>query len=220
MSLIKSTTSGNGFKFGGIASSEDADEEGDVILRKHLDVSYISRRGYVNWDHSKAIEHQLGYTTKVEVIKPSDVSRFEDMLQVPLTKSASLYVEGAFYEHSPKAMQVYDLLKSIPPGTEGSLGLSVEGGVLRSDQGVVKALIRGVAITPSPAQPDTLCRLMKSLSLDVNSSVEGVVVETLAKSGLTESQAIIKVMEMRPQYDLKLAQKIVRFVFDNLSSGG
>lgn len=37
-------------KFGGVASSEDTDVDGDAILRKALDISYISKRGYVNWD--------------------------------------------------------------------------------------------------------------------------------------------------------------------------
>lgn len=207
-------------RFGGIASSEDTDVEGDVILRKMLDISYISKRGYVNWNHSPDPENQLGYTTRAEVIKAGDVPRYEDLLQVTLNKSASLYVEGVFYKESEKAMHVHRLLKSIPPGQDGAIGLSVEGGVLRTSEGVSRAIIRGVAITPSPAQPDTLCRLMKSLSLGVSSPVDGVMVEAIINKGLTESEAIVKVLELRPHFTLDLAKLMVRHLFDKVQLGG
>jgi len=223
VSLLKSTKPGEEDqfpRFGGVASSEDTDVDGDAILRKMLDISYIAKRGYVNWDHSRDPENQLGFTTKAEVIKAGDVAKYEDLLQVPLTKSASLYVEGVLYRNSEKAMHVYNLLKSIPPGQDGSIGLSVEGGVLRTKDGISRAMIRGVAITPAPAQPDTLCRLMKSLGLDVSSAVEGVVVEDAINKGLTESEAVVRVLELRPHFTVHLAKLMVRHIFSKVQPGG
>lgn len=207
-------------RFGGIASSENTDVDGDSILRKMLDVSYIAKRGYVNWDHSRAPADQLGFVTKAEVIGQGDVARYEDMLQVPLHKSASLFVQGMFYKHSTKAQEVMKLLKSIPAGQDGAVGMSVEGGVLRSKDGVVKAIVRGVAITPAPAHPDTLCRMMKSLSLGVSSSVEGTAIEEAMLKGMRESDAVLRVMELRPQYDLPFAKRLVRHIFSKIQSGG
>jgi hypothetical protein len=79
---------------------------------------------------------------------------------------------------------------------------------------------RGVDITPAPAHPETLCRLVKSLSLDVTTAVEGVVAEDAIKKGLTESEAIVRLMELRPNYPLGLAKKIVQFVFAKVQTGG
>lgn len=221
--LLKSATTAaenDNPKFGGIASSEGTDEDGDAILRKHLDITYISKRGYVNWDHSRSPENQLGFITKAVIIKPDEINMYEDLLETPLTKSASLYVEGSLYKNSSKAMDVHRLLTSIPKGVDGSLGLSVEGGVLRKDGGIQMALIRGVAITPTPAQPDTLCRLMKSLSLDVSTSVESEMVIEAINKGLSESEAVVRVMELRPNLPLELAKKIVKYVFNKVNLGG
>lgn len=221
LSLLKSASSDGGYpKFGGVASSENTDVDGDSILRKMLDISYISKRGYVNWDHSRDPENQLGYTTRAEIIRPADLGMYEDKLQVTLTKSASLYVEGILYKESAKAMHVHSLLKSIPEGEEGSLGLSVEGGVLRTKDGIQKALIRGVAITPAPAQPDTLCRLVKALSFDVSNTVEGLVVNEALMKGLTLSEAVVRIMELRPNIPLELAKQIVNHVFQTIHPGG
>lgn len=207
-------------RFGGIASSENTDVDGDSILRKMLDVSYIAKRGYVNWDHSRLPSDQLGYVTKAEVIGHNDVAKYEDLLQVSLHKSASLFVQGVFYKHSDKAMDVMKMLKSIPVGQDGAVGMSVEGGVLRSKDGVVKAIVRGVAITPAPAHPDTLCRMMKSLSLDVSNSVGSTAIEEAMLKGMRENDAVLRVMELRPQYDLPLARKLVRYIFSKIQSGG
>lgn len=204
------------WKFGGIASSEDVDVEGDRILRKSLDLSYIQRRGYVNWDHSRDPSNQIGFTSGANLIEPGSLSRYEDILSAPLSKSSSVYVEGFLYKHVKKAQEVMDIMRSIPSATPGALGLSVEGGMAKNAEGsIVKAIVRGVAVTPVPAHPDTLCRLVKSLSSGVSKEVEHAVVD-MAKSvssGLTFDAAVIRLMELRPRLSLDLAKKVVRYAF-------
>lgn len=217
--LLKSSSSGDLEDpnyvptFGGIASSETPDEEGDVILRKMLNVKYISRRGYVNWDHSRQPDDQLGFITTAKVVSAGDVPRYEDLLGTPLSKTSSLYVEGSLYKHVPKAIRVIEMLKSIPRGSQGGLGLSVDGSQLRSPSGIVQAIVQGVAITPAPAHTETLCRLLKSLGslgLGLSSSVDGTSANIIP-DGLTEAQAVIRVMELRPTFTLELAKRLVRF---------
>lgn len=151
------------WRFRGIASDESPDVEDDSILRKALDLSYAQSRGFVNWEHSPEPEHQIGYLTKAELINPSDVKRFQDQLGVKLSKSASVFVEGELYQYVSKAEAVANLLKSAPPGK--GLGLSLQGALARDPENgaVLKAFVRGVAITSVPAHPRTLAQLSKSL---------------------------------------------------------
>lgn len=203
------------WRFGGIASAESVDVDGDSLLRKNLDISYLQKRGYVNWDHSRDPLNQLGYCTKAEVVSVDQLPELESLLGIPLEKSASIYVEGVLYKHNPRAKEVFDLLKSIPEGQEGSLGLSVEGGMIRAEDGGVKrAMVRGIAITPAPTHPDTLCRLMKALSSPVNTgvgydgTVEGV------EASFIFNDAVVRLLEMRPKLPLELAKRIVQFTID------
>lgn len=214
--LKKQGGSENLWRVGGIASSESMDEEGDVLLRKVLDLSYVSRRGYINWDHSRAPADQLGFTTVAEVIAPGDVGKYEDMLDTPLSKSSSVYVEGRLYQHVKRAQEVYDILKSIPEKTEGSLGLSVDGSMARAaNKSVIKAMVRGVAVTPVPAHPETLCRLVKSLRSGVATAVEYAPVTGLSGTEqLTFDGAVVLVQRIFPGISFAKAEKMVKSIFE------
>lgn len=212
--LIKATSSDglSDWKFGGIASAESIDVDGDAILKKALDISYLQKRGYVNWDHSRAPVDQLGYCTKAEIVGLDQLPSLESSLGIPLDKSASIYVEGVLYKNSPRAKEVFDLLSSIPKGQEGSLGMSVEGGMIRSEDGAVKrAMVRGIAITPAPTHPDTLCRLVKALSSPVNT---GVVHDSMRDQSFIFNDAVVRLLEMRPKLPLELAKRIVQYTID------
>lgn len=201
-------------RFGGVASCESIDVEGEALLRKHLDITYLQQRGYVNWDHSRAITDQIGFITKALIIPAGGSGQYEDILKTSLSKSASLYVEGQLYAHSKHAQEVSNLLKSIPEGAPGALGMSVEGSkVVDKETGLLKkAIVRGVAITPAPIHPETCARILKSLGLDVNRSVERVELSKAIPSGLSFEQAVVRVMERNPKIRLPLAKQIVHFI--------
>lgn len=219
--LKKAETIPGLWKFGGIASSEAIDAEGDVILRKVLDVSYLAKRGYVNWDHSRAPADQLGFTTRAEIIEPNDVGRYEEILDVPLEKTVSVYVEGALYQSVKKAQEVYEILKSIPSGVEGALGLSVEGAMVRNeDKSIARAVVRGCAMTPVPAHPDTLCRLVKSLSLSLSNGVGQDQRTGVRKSTLTFNDAVVRMLEYHPTLGLARAKRLVKGIFEQLNKSG
>ena len=113
--LLKADEGEEGFwNFAGIASDSSKDTDGDEILSKSLDVSYAKKRGFVNWNHSREPEDQIGFIRTIKVIQKSEIKDFSKQLGRELSPSASLYVEGELYKHVQKAKAVRDIMKSAP----------------------------------------------------------------------------------------------------------
>lgn len=192
------------WSFAGIASDESADIEGDEILKSMLDLSYAAKRGFVNWNHSRAPEDQIGYLTKAVILEGGELSKLQKEFGIPLSESASVYVEGALYRYQPRAAAVRNILKSATPGYSGGLGLSIDG-VMSQDQEsgkMMKAFVRGCAMTPAPAHMQTLCQLKKSLQS------QGFDFSALGKE-LTYDSAVIYVLEKRPYLTVTVAKQLV-----------
>ena len=216
--LFKGHQDDNGdYRFAGVASDEspDSSPERDAILRKHLDVTYAQTHGYVNWDHGRGPEDQIGALTKAVIIPPEQLNTYSALAGVELPDTASLWVEGVLYKHQPRAQSVVNMLKSVEDGTvpfgKGP-GLSIDGSAIRNVQGKMqKAIVRGVAITPSPAHTSTFCNLVKSLlqTNDEVGDVETGLVKTI--DCLTYEEAVVTVLEMRPEMPFALAKQIVDY---------
>lgn len=216
------------WKFSGIASDEDTDVDGDRILKKSIDLSYANARGYVNWDHSREPEYQIGFLTKATIVSSREVEKLRKSGFPNLSETATVYMEGELYKSNPKALAVHEIMKSTPEGASG-LGLSLDGAVARdiNSGGIVKAYVRGVAITPQPAQPKTLVRMMKSIQAynqlqgsadlaDLPGAIAGQVVEMLNKATtktaeMNEDEAVLWVLRQRPNWSYDLAKKVVGF---------
>jgi hypothetical protein len=214
LSLLKNVESeGRSYRFCGVASDESPDMSSynDEILRKSLDLTYAQRRGFVNWDHSREPQDQLGFLTRAEVIPLEKIAEYEERVGRTLNPTASVYVEGNLYKNVKKVEHVLDILSSVDAGGEGSLGLSLDGASLRDrdTHKLLKAIVRGVAITPSPAHVKTFCSLKKSLE----AVSDGGIID-----GLTFDAAVIRIMEMRPHISLKLAKNIVRWIVQKKQS--
>jgi len=242
MSLIKAvdTEDESGpWRFAGIASDESEDVEGDTILRKALDVSYAAKRGYVNWDHSRRPSDQIGFLTRCEVLSKSRIEELNESIgSVPA--SATVYVEGELYKHIPAAKDTFNLLKSVPASAVGP-GLSLDGAVARdrSNGNVVRAFVRGVAISPAPAHPSTVARLKKSLlaydaiaglegqlPTDLSMSIARDVVTELRKHAvgvpqnpLSHDEAVMFVLRKRPHFTYELASKLVQYTLQKMERG-
>jgi len=221
------------WKFAGVASDEETDVEGDGILRKALDLSYAQARGYVNWDHSREPSDQLGFLTKATLITEKNRGELETELGITLSKTATVYVEGELYKDVGKAQEVRDIMKSAVEGP--GLGLSLDGVCARDldKGGIVKAFVRGVAITPVPAQPRTLLRLKKSLQVyeslaelsqlpaDLPAAIAAELAVHLKKSLLAEEiqsseemdfdAATLWVLKKRPHLTYEVASKVVKY---------
>lgn len=224
------------WRFRGIASDEAPDVEGDEILRRSLDLGYAASRGFVNWNHGTDPEDQIGWLDRAELVSPRDVPRLEDDLGVALSKTATVFVEGSLYKYVKRAEAVASLLKSAPPGK--GLGLSLQGEMARDpkDLRILKAFVRGVAITQVPAHPRTLVSLAKSLKgggmqkeagkglspeelREVAGLVSGSLAAELRKSlgipeprPLTRDEAILTVLKNRPHWTYAVAAGAVDHV--------
>lgn len=149
------------WKIAGIASSEGIDEDGEQLLRSTLDISYLAKRGTLNWNHRDDPASQLGSITKAEIIPDGGVAYYEDMLGKSLPADSTIYIEGQLYKTLSMAKSVHDILTD----NNARLGLSIEGGILyNKDKGIKKVFARHCAVTPTPSQSDTLCQLAKSLT--------------------------------------------------------
>lgn len=164
--LLKVSKGTDGWSFSGVASDEGEDEDGDAILRNQLDISYAQERGYVNWNHSRNPADQIGYLTKCEIIGPEQAGQLKKDLGIDIPDSASVFVEGRLYEHVGRAKEVRDIMRSATDASRGP-GLSLDGSVARVKGKLTKAIVRGVAFTPMPAQKRTLAVLKKSLASTV-----------------------------------------------------
>jgi len=245
--LLKAIPSEDGtdagpWRFKGIASDEEADVSGDTILRKSIDLSYAKAKGFVNWDHSRAPEDQLGFLTKCILLTPAEVERIQDSFETPLSKTASVYIEGELYKGIPRAANVHEMLKSTPQSGTGGLGLSLDGVVARDKQsrGIVRAFVRGVAVTPQPQHPKTLFKLKKSLQayemMDPSGAMlpadlisqlakevakeitQGQLVKSLPKT-LSHDEAIIFVLRQKPKWTYAVAEQFVTW-HEQTKTGG
>lgn len=222
--LCKSLEAGSqdSWKFKGIASDESPDVTGDEILRKSLDLTYAQQRGYVNWDHSRKPEDQIGFLTHVEILGGARLGELQKNMGVSVPDTATVYLEGELYRYVKRAQAVHDLMKSaIDAGNAKGLGLSLDGVMARDREsgGIVKAFVRGVALCTVPAHPKTMCMLMKSLQSYSSGDVDGVkeVVEGLQKSArvMSAQDAILWVLQQRPKWTYEFATKVVNYTIVN-----
>jgi len=224
------------WKFAGIASDESEDVDGDKILKKSIDLTYARERGFVNWDHSRDPSNQLGFLTKAILVTDKNKEKLAEELGMPLAGTASVYVEGELYKNVKKAAEVWDIMKSTPSGVSG-LGISLDGVIARDrlTSNIVKAFVRGVAITPVPAHPKTLLRLRKSLQgyammedsglpPELPAEIAAIVVDELKKHLSIESQtkiklnddeAILWLLKKRPRFTYDIAKKVLQFTKEN-----
>lgn len=153
----------------GIASTEEKDQQGEVVMQEKMDCSYLLEKGYLNWNHSHAPEDQIG--------KPLEVIKMPGGPETPGGKPATFF-RALLLEGVARADAVWMLSKALETsagiGTGRSLGFSVEGGV-RTRQGnlLVETVVRHMAATHEPvnAQSVARCVMAKSQGFKVPDSV-------------------------------------------------
>jgi hypothetical protein len=159
-------------RFQGFITTEHPDRENEIVLQDGLDFSEFLKLGYFNDNHSKATGDVLGYPLKVEKRTTPDGKRGH-------------WVEGRLLKGYGPADRVWDLAMSLKKEkAPRQIGFSLQGSVLRrldaagrpvdmtdeneaKRQGkiIAKAIVRHVAITPSPVNPYTgMEALVKSLT--------------------------------------------------------
>lgn len=136
------------WRIGGIAATEAEDLDGDNVIMKGLDTSYLeSGRAHFNWNHGNRPEDIVG---EIDIFNKG---------------SKKLYVEGFLYKGVDQAEKIFKLMKAMAQGSKRKLGFSVEGKIRqREDNKILKSWVKAVAITHEPVNPYTVADLVKSLS--------------------------------------------------------
>lgn len=153
----------------GIASTEDKDQQGEIVVQDKMDCSYLLEKGYLNWNHSHAPEDQIG--------KPLEVIKLPGGPNTPNGLPATFF-RALLFENMPRAEAVWTLSKALEDskgyGEDRSLGFSVEGGVrMRQGHILMETIVRHMAATHEPvnAQAVARCVMAKSQGFSVEDSV-------------------------------------------------
>jgi hypothetical protein len=135
----------------GVASTPDEDSDGEELIPIGFDLSRFLNNGYINWNHQSKNDPN-------KIIGEPDVAK--------ITEDGSLYIEGVLYPESDLAKSVWKLGETLKKSSKTrKLGWSIEGRAMERDslnpKRITKALITGVAITPTPVNGSTYMDLCK-----------------------------------------------------------
>ena len=139
------------WKIRGLASSEDLDQQGEIILQKGIDLTPIDqKKGILNWDHQRGPENTIG------------------VLDGYQRAGNQLYVEGRLFKNHTKAKAVREIMESLGESDRGRMGMSIEGKVIERDPSnpkvIKKCSINAVALTLNPVNTNTYADIVKSLT--------------------------------------------------------
>lgn len=134
----------------GIASTSDEDGEGETLEPIGYELDRFLKYGFINYNH-------LAKSDAAKIIGEPETAH--------VTKNGKLYIEGKLY-NTELAKSVYNLSKTLSKSnSKRRLGWSIEGRALERDPGnpkrITKAMITGVAITPSPVNANTYVDIAK-----------------------------------------------------------
>jgi len=134
-----------------LASTEDQDEQGESLIQKSMDISYLTKDGKYTWGHSVK-----GRVEPENVLGIIDSGRIDDV---------GLYTEGEFFKSKSKALEIYKDFKDNPDicphraSIEGSYKVFLDslGNIQKS------AIVRNVAFDLNVVNTNTMAGVVKSL---------------------------------------------------------
>lgn len=136
----------------GYASTESLDQQGETILQNGLDFGPLLKSGFLNYDHQ--YQHIGGAKVPIIVGYPLKAERRDKgwFVEGELLKSDSANPTS---EQLRLANELWELGCALQKSGRRSLSFSVEGGILeRRGDKVVKAVVRHLAVTHKPVNPD------------------------------------------------------------------
>jgi len=145
----------------GVMSTEREDHDGESILQKGLDCSYLMESGYINYDHQRRIVAGakvpiiIGYPTELERLEKSTILAGELLQGDPMAS-----------EQMRLANEMWELGMALQKaGGARRLAFSVEGPKPeRRGNKIVRARVHHVALTHKPVNADCSVELFaKSL---------------------------------------------------------
>lgn len=147
------------WKISGLASTEEVDQQGEILIQKGIDASPIDqKRGYLNFEHKQDPENLVG------------------VLDGYTKDAAGFHVKGRLFKNHAKAKAIYEIMSSLGEDDKSRIGMSVEGSVLERDAKnpkiIKKCKIKNVALTFSPVNDKTFASLAKSLNCEAVNQIE------------------------------------------------
>lgn len=155
LELVKSVGGGKRI-IRGYASTENVDQQGEVILQNGIDFTPLLKSGFLNYDHQyknlngAKLPIIVGYPTKAEI------------------RDKGLWVEGELLksdgtstsEQLRLADELWELGCALQKSGGRSLAYSVEGGVVeRKGNRITKSVVRHLAVTHKPVNPEATVEL-------------------------------------------------------------
>lgn len=136
----------------GIASTDDEDAEDEVLLPDGYILDRFKSMGFINWNH----------------MAKSDPSKIIGEPIDCYVRNNKFYIKGMLYPDQKQARDTYNLMQTLKKsGSDRKLGWSIEGKALQRDphnpKRITRALITGVAITPTPVNGNTFVDLVKGV---------------------------------------------------------
>lgn len=138
-------------KIKGIASTADTDSDGEILEPVGFDLSRFLSTGFLNWNHQAK----------------NDASKIVgEPTLAKITPKGELYVEGTLYNGHPLAESIWSMAETLERnGSSRRIGFSIEGRATERDianpKRITKALLTGLAITPTPVNTNTYLNLCK-----------------------------------------------------------
>jgi len=171
MPLLKSlNASDDEHRVNGMASCEERDLQNEIIFQKGIDCQPAIERGWVNWDHGRGPEDQIGIPVVLEISRIEDhpvmrKARRQDGSQLT---GWGLYSEAILLKGHRRAEETWSLLKATADmGEMRRLSWSIQGRAVERDplmRSVPKSELFHVAITHQPVQINSFAQVAKSLS--------------------------------------------------------
>jgi len=138
-------------KIKGIASTADQDSDGEILDPVGFDLSRFLSTGFLNWNHQAK----------------NDASKIVgEPTMAKITPKGDLYVEGTLYNGHSLAESIWSMAETLERnGSSRRIGFSIEGRATERDivnpKKITKALLTGLAITPTPVNTNTFMDLCK-----------------------------------------------------------
>jgi len=211
--FIKSTDQENGRIYvEGIISTENEDAQGEIMLQKGMDYSYFKKRGYLNLEHRQGPENMIGAPTELKSMKYKGI---------PAT-----FMKGYLFADNPKVKEIMTSINAMKNADcDRGLGFSVEGAVIERDPKnpkiITKSKILNVSLVASPANPDSVMALCKSIYAEymkeeeektmpmTEEDVKEVAIEALSKDEVdADGEMTIQNLMILKQYTEELLMMI------------
>lgn len=142
--------------FKGVASTTQKDTDGQTLDPRGFDLSFFKDAGFINWNHQA---------------KNNPSAIIGEPMIARINANNEFYIEAELYADSKLARETYELADTLKKNSKSrKLGWSVEGKTLATDplnpSKVTRALITGIAVTPTPKNGGTWLDLLKGELID------------------------------------------------------